>query len=56
VCESGVEVEIGGELCKVSWFRTVTHFRICTVMFVLLTDFLNIRVVPDANFFLKISV
>jgi len=37
-------VEPGGKCCKVSWFITVTRFRICTVMFVLLTDSVNIRV------------
>ena len=37
VCENSVEAEPGGKCCKVSWFRTVTHFRICNVIFVLLT-------------------
>jgi hypothetical protein len=46
VCESSVEVEPGGKCCKVSWFITVTRFRICTVMFVLLTDCVNITVMP----------
>jgi len=49
VCESAVEVEPGDKCCKVSWFRTVAHWRICTVMFVLFTDCVNNRVVPKVD-------
>jgi len=46
VCEIGVDLQLGGKCCELSWYITVTHCRICTVMFVLLTDSVNNRVVP----------
>jgi len=41
--------KLGKKCCKVSWFITVTHWRICTVMFVLFTDSVNNRVVPTVD-------
>jgi len=37
---------LGGKCCKVSWFITVTHCSLCTLMFVLFADSVNSRVVP----------
>ena len=45
VCESGAEVELVRKCCKVSWFITVTHWGICTVMFVLFSDSVNNKAV-----------
>jgi hypothetical protein len=44
-CRSGT----GGKFCKVSWFIIVTHWRICTVMFVLFTVCVNNIVVPEVD-------
>ena len=41
-CWSGTE----GKSCKVSWFRTVTHWNMRSVIFVLFTEFVNNKVVP----------
>ena len=49
MCESGVAVELVGKCCKVSRFITVTHCRICTVMFVLFTVSVNNRFVPTVD-------